>query len=218
MNIFIDIETLPTDRNQQIDYVAANVKAPGNYKKQEAIEKYIADNRDEAVSKTALSGLFGQVYMVGLARGDEDVSVIRGDSERDVLVGLRKQLIEWGALNQHRDAKAKFIGHNAKDFDLPFLSQRLMVHGFGPLWRHESKSPVMDTMQMFACGRYKQYYSLDALCLAFGIESPKSEIDGSMVHQYYLDGRHDEVAKYCADDVRATRLIYNIMTQHKAAA
>jgi len=218
MNIFIDIETLPTENETQAEYVAANVKAPGNYKKPEAIERYIKDNRNEAISKTALSGLFGQVYMIGLAKNDGPVKVIRGDNELDVLTQFRARLVEWGATDGIGSAKANYIGHNAKDFDLPFLAQRMMINRL-PLFYHiESRLPVIDTMQMFACGRFKQYYSLDALCLAFGIDSPKGDLDGSKVHEYYLAGRHDEVAEYCAKDVEAMRAVYNAMTGVKVAA
>ena len=39
MNIFIDIETLPTEDAKQIAYVSENLKAPANYKKQESIQR-----------------------------------------------------------------------------------------------------------------------------------------------------------------------------------
>lgn len=211
MNIFIDIETLPTEDAKQIAYVSENLKAPANYKKQESIQRWIEDNTDDMVKKTALSGLFGRVYMIGLAGDRGPVTVFRGGSEIDILSRLATHLKIYGA------NKYTFIGHNAKDFDLPFLSQRMMVNGLGPLWPHQVRPPVEDTMEMFACGRYKQYYALDALCMAFGIPTPKSELDGSKVHEYYLAGRHDEVAEYCAKDVESMRAVYHAMQVQKVA-
>lgn len=218
--LYLDIETLPTDSNQEIDYVVANIKAPGNYKKQEAIDRYIEGARDETIKKTALSGLFGRVYMIGYAFDTEPVSVLRGDSEASVLSQFNRVLTERGLRDEYGDKDMIIIGHNAKDFDVPFLSQRMMVNGFKPLYKHDSKTlraSIHDTMQMFACGRYKQYYSLESLMLAFGLTCSKSGMDGSQVHDYFLAGRHDEVAEYCAGDVNDVRALYGQMIGEKAA-
>ena len=69
---------------------------------------------------------------------------------------------------------------------------------------------VFDTMTQFA--GFGNRISLDKLCLALGIKSPKGEIDGSMVGQYVADGRIDEVSEYCKRDVVATREVYQRMT------
>lgn len=218
MDVFIDIETLPTESNQQIDYVVANIKAPGNYKKPEAIEKYINAERENVVRGTALSGLFGRVYMIGIAIGDGPVNVLRGETgEKPVLEQLQKALQEADLYDEYR-FKGKLIGHNLLDFDLPFLLQRFMVNGIKPIINPMDKPNAADTMKLFACGRYKQYYKLEALCMAFGIESPKSGLDGSKVYDSYLAGNHDEVADYCAQDVEATRKLYRAMTDIKVAA
>jgi predicted PolB exonuclease-like 3'-5' exonuclease len=54
--------------------------------------------------------------------------------------------------------------------------------------------------------------SLDKLCKAFGIETPKGGIDGSKVWDYVKAGKIDEVAAYCARDVEATRKVYKRLT------
>ena len=41
MRIFIDIETIPTQNADYQNYVCENLKAPGNYKNAEAIEKWL---------------------------------------------------------------------------------------------------------------------------------------------------------------------------------
>lgn len=219
MKVFIDIETLPTESNEAIDFTVANIKAPGNYKKQESIDAYIKSARDETIAKTALSGLFGRVYMVGYAIDDAPVEVIYDEREANVVGELINRLRAAGAYNDYLDPKCTFVGQNALDFDIPFLSQRLMVHGHPPLFRHDVKyPPVFDTMKAFACGKYKQYYSLEALCLAFGLPCNKGDMDGSQVAQYHADGRHDEVIEYCKNDVEDVRRLYHAMNPVAAAA
>ena len=109
------------------------------------------------------------------------------------------------------------MGHNISDFDVPFLSQRMMINGLSPLFRHGTKPWDMlidDTMTMFACGK-RERYSLDNLCKAFGIESPKGEITGANVYDYWLKGEHEMIADYCKRDVEAVRLVHKSMTQQE---
>jgi hypothetical protein len=57
--------------------------------------------------------------------------------------------------------------------------------------------------------------SLDALCLALGVQG-KGGIDGSMVAEMVRQGRIDDVAAYCVQDVRCVRACYQRMTAHAA--
>jgi predicted PolB exonuclease-like 3'-5' exonuclease len=90
----------------------------------------------------------------------------------------------------------------------------MMVRGMHPLFKHGTKPwdmQVNDTMLMFAAGT-KNYYKLEQLCLAFGVNSPKDGgVDGSQIYEYYQAGKHDEIRAYCARDVEATRAVYNRM-------
>lgn len=214
--LFIDIETIPTSSNEAIDYVARKIEAPGNYKDPDKIKAYIDDKRDDTVARTSLSGLFGQVYMIGYAFNDAPVDVIYEGNERDTLTAFDKLLDR----NEYNDNKILYVGHNAQDFDIPFLSQRLMVNGFKPLFNHNMKPwdmGVDDTMKIFACGK-RDMYALEALCITFGIETPKNGIDGSMVAGLYAAGKHQEVMDYCKEDVRATRELYHKLTNRKLAS
>jgi len=212
MKLFLDIETLPTQSNEQINHVVANIKAPGNYKKPESIERYIKDAREDEIAKTALSGLFGRVYMIGYAIDDEPAKVIYEGSESDTLAQFWQDLSDKGLMDEFGYCKATIVGQNAADFDVPFLSQRMMVNQFKPLYHHTTRAKIDDTMKMFACGRYKQFYSLEALCIAFGLPYSAGGMDGSQVARYHANGRHEEVKTYCAGDVEDMRRVYWAMT------
>jgi predicted PolB exonuclease-like 3'-5' exonuclease len=67
------------------------------------------------------------------------------------------------------------------------------------------------TMAMWTDSRTGRV-SLDDLCLAFGLPG-KGGVDGSMVAGMVRSGRLEEVAAYCADDVRRVRAIYQRMVQ-----
>ena len=53
--------------------------------------------------------------------------------------------------------------------------------------------------------------SLEKLCVALGVESPKKEMGGSMVAEYFAAGRLEEIIKYNRVDVAATRSCYRMM-------
>ena len=53
---------------------------------------------------------------------------------------------------------------------------------------------------------------LDVLANALKIPSPKIEMDGSKVYDYYKAGRLDEIHKYCKGDVETVRKVYHLMT------
>ena len=216
--IYFDAETLPATDEQIVKGIRDNLSAPKNYKDAEKIAQWIDDNLDKKVRDTALSGLFGQVLCIGYAVDDGDVEVIYSDGERGgergVLLSFRRvccyRMVEQSNFCQHT-----LVGHNILDFDVPFLSQRMMINGLSPLFRHGTKPwdmSIDDTMTMFACGK-RERYSLDNLCKAFGFKSPKGEITGANVYDYWLKGEHEMIADYCKRDVEAVRLVHNAMTQ-----
>jgi hypothetical protein len=218
--LVLDIETIGTQRQDVIDYIAATVKPPATYKKAESIEAWHKEEGPkaiaEAVAKTGLDGAFGQVVCIGYQTGDLPVLTIQGLDERSVLMQFNVMLDND---IQAKDALSTVvIGHNVSNFDLRFLMQRYIVNGIRPnhvIRRAAEAKPwesekVFDTMVQFA--GVGNRISLDKLCLALSIPSPKGDMDGSMVNQAVKDGRLDEVAAYCKRDVAATLSVFNRMT------
>ena len=231
--IIIDIETIGTSRKDVIDFIAGNTKPPATYKKAETIAAWYKDTTDaktgevtpslhseavaEAVAKTGLDGAFGQIVCIGYqAPGMDAPATIHGLDEADVLnkfnAVIHEELLpkDWLATT--------LVGHNASGFDARFLMQRFIVNSIRPhgwLKRAADAKPwesekVFDTMIQFA--GHGNRISLDKLCLALSIPSPKGEMDGSKVSQYVADGRLEEVAAYCKRDVTATKAVFERMT------
>lgn len=241
MNLFLDIETIPAQRpdvmeeiraceQEKLDAALAAIKPPGNYKKQETIDEWLANEApkiaaslragfdqtvDECYRKTGLDGAFGQVCVVGWAMDDEEPRVLADMNEAALLGGFYAALRDIPA---NEVFQTTVIGHNVASFDLRFLAQRSIVAGIRPhpvISRSAQAKPwesdkVFDTMVQWAGPGNR--ISLDKLCKALSIPTPKGDLDGSKVWDYVRDGRIAEVQDYCRRDVRAVRSVFWRMT------
>lgn len=104
----------------------------------------------------------------------------------------------------------QFAGHNIKEFDIPFICRRSVIHQLSlplPLQIHGFKPwelPMLDTMQLWRFGDFKNYTSLKLMTAVMGIPTPKDDIDGSMVGKvYWQDKDLKRIANYCQKDVVA---------------
>jgi hypothetical protein len=62
--------------------------------------------------------------------------------------------------------------------------------------------PLIDTMQLWRFGDYKNYTSLNLLAACLGIASPKDDIDGSMVNDvFWKENDLERIVNYCQKDV-----------------
>ncbi|QJD94659.1 3'-5' exonuclease [Mucilaginibacter robiniae] len=107
--------------------------------------------------------------------------------------------------------KLILCGHNAKEFDFPYICRRMLINGIKlpPQLDISCKKPWeichMDTMEMWKFGDFKNFTSLNLLAAIFGIPTPKDDIDGSMVAEvYWLNNELDRICTYCQKDVVTT--------------
>ena len=111
--------------------------------------------------------------------------------------------------NEH-SVMSEFIGHNIS-WDLRFLWQRTVANRLRlPIRWHQDARPGSDKLfdTMTAWAGYGGRISLERLCRALNLPSPKGDMDGSRVWDYYQNGRLDEIAAYCAGDVETVRTIH----------
>ena len=217
--IILDIETIQTQRDDVAAYIAATVKPPATYQKPESIAAWHKEDGPQAiadaVAKTGLDGAFGQVVCIGYDLHDTgEPDAIYGLDERDVLTRFNAAL---DAIPRAMHNATTVVGHNVSGFDLRFLWQRYIGNSIRPhaninASAHAKASDVeiLDTTAQFA--GHGNRISMDKLCLALSIPSPKGDMDGSMVNQAVKDGRLLDVVEYCKRDVRATREVYRRMT------
>ena len=200
MKLFLDIETLPAAGKD-----VPLIKQFYEEAKKKRYGESLKTDFDTYLRNTSFSGEFGRIFCIGYACDDQPSTALSGD-EKDMLEKFW-ELAKGAEL---------FIGHNVMEFDLRFIYKRSIIHGVKPsrnlsFARYRS-DPIFDTMKEWEKWG-AQGASLHRLSIALGIASPKEEgIDGSKVYDYYLEGRGDEIIKYCQRDVDATRKVYNRMT------
>lgn len=224
MNIYLDIETLPTTDQDAIAEMEATIKPPATYKKPESIAEWMAENKESAlkelVHKTGLSGLLGSIACIAYAFDDGPVFTVDSrDGEKKMLEDFYSHIYDQTSTAIHGgvvEGKATFVGHNIVGFDLPFLKHRSIILGVKPpkvIRDAFSAKPlgneVADTMLLWSSDREKRT-SMDKLCKAFGIPG-KGDFDGSMVADTWPTDP-EKVIIYCADDVIRTRDIYKRIT------
>lgn len=215
--LFLDIETIPTDNPTHIAEIAKGVKPPANMSKPETIAKWEAEEKpkaiEEAISKTSFSGAYGRVCCIGWAWNDDEPHyLVAGDdmTEEELMV-LAMHIINNGRPEGYE--RPVIVGHYVADFDLRFLWQRAFVNGVKlPAWfPKDTKSwdkGIVDTM--FAWAGAKGTISLDNLCKALGVPG-KADVDGSMVAEMWKNKEYHRIGEYCAGDVERVRSCYRKM-------
>ncbi len=210
--IYFDIETIPNQDPGAIERAMAEIKPPSRITKPESIEKWLAENREEAareaVAKTSFDGGYGHVCTIAWAHDDDEIKSVHASDvsqEGDALAAFFGDLPEYHSTT--------IVGHNILGFDIPFLTKRAIVLGArlprATAWPRDPKpwdKSCHDTMIMWAGGRGT--ISMDKLCAIFGLEGKGDGMHGSEVAQAWLDGRHDEIEDYCRHDVEQTRAVH----------
>ena len=90
------------------------------------------------------------------------------------------------------------------------IARRMIINGLviPDILDNSGKKPwevkLLDTMDLWKFGDYKNYTSLELLTSVLGISTPKDDIDGSMVAGvYYIDNDPERIVRYCEKDVLA---------------
>jgi len=123
--------------------------------------------------------------------------------EKFLLIEFKKLLEAYFNTSKHR-----LCGHNAKEFDFPFIARRMLVHQIPlpPTLQLFDKKPWeiphLDTLHLWRFGDFKHYTSLKLMAHVLGIPTPKDDIDGSQVaNVYYEEKNIERIVTYCEKDV-----------------
>ncbi len=210
--IFVDVETVPE---------FSNFSDLNEGKQDLWIKKSIRLRPDEYFSPEEkyeeMAGIFaefGKIVCIsmGLAHKSEDgwsvrMKSIYGHDEKELLQEFKEVLTQ--AL---KSKSYEFIcGHNIREFDIPYLCRRMLVHGIKipQAMQIAGKKPwelkhFMDTMELWKFGDFKNYTSLNLLMNLFDLPSPKNDIDGSQVGKtYWKENDLERIVRYCERDVLA---------------
>lgn len=209
----LDIETVP--QYPSFDELPADAQKLW-------IRKAAALKKDEGVDETMIydrAGIyaeFGKIICisVGFMTTQDGVRTFRlksffGEDEKDLLTAfanLLQQIHEQRATR--RRTPMVLCGHNAREFDFPYLCRRMVVNSIPlpPQLDISGKKPWeithLDTMELWKFGDFKNYTPLNLLAYILGIPSPKDDIDGSQVgHVYWQEKNLERIVTYCQKDV-----------------
>lgn len=229
MNLFIDVETVPSQHPEALAAVRANLKPPATLKKPESIAAWWANEAEQAAAdgwrKQSLDGgTQGEIISIALVsdRGQQWVHCrAQGASEADLLANAFAQVSAWNREEadritpNHPDAwptdDVYPVAHNAA-FDLGFLWRRGIVNRVAlPGWL---PGPQARAGKDFGCSMltwagFGGRVSLDSLCRALGVPSPKGDMEGSQVFDRWLAGDTQAIAAYNLSDTLALSEVWH---------
>jgi 3'-5' exonuclease len=217
--LFLDIETVP----QAYDFDTMNEHGKELFKSKNKARFTSLKNESSSAEKTddelwkevhqqigGIQAEFGKIVCISVGFVHEKLTgkEIRlksfyHDDEETLLKQFSKLLEDTSKF-------ALLCGHNAKEFDLPYICRRLLINGL-PLpniLNIAGKKPWeinhLDTLEMWKFGDYKAYTSLALLCHVFNIPTPKDDISGADVARvYYEENQLERIKTYCEKDVVA---------------
>lgn len=205
----IDIETVPqvsninelAGENRKLFFDKISKTMPENFNAEEAYKQ-----------KAGILAEFGKVICISFGFFYKDkadrirlrIKSIAGHNEQLILTEFIETVNKvFGYKN-----KFQFAGHNIREFDIPFLCRRLIIHQIPlPACMHIHRAKpweisITDTLQWWKFGDHKNYISLHLLANILGIPTSKDDIDGSMVqHVYYQEKNLQRIVNYCQKDV-----------------
>ncbi len=216
--LIIDIETVPLsyDWNTLPENLKAHWLHKMNFLQLTEAEK--ADPGTVFKERAGIYAEFGKIVCIGMGYMTQQNRVdtirlksLRNDDERELLLAFCDTIEHFREQNK----EVIFCGHNIKEFDIPYICRRMLIHGIslpecldlGGLkpWQVNHQ----DTLELWRFGDYKSYISLDLLAQVLGVPSSKGDMEGSGVAAAYWDHNDLEgIARYCLRDVYTTGLVY----------
>lgn len=207
--LVLDIETVP----QFSDF--SHLPAPSKELWKQKMTKTMPENfsiEDWYTQRAGIQGEFGKIICIstGLFYHEPDGKLIlklKSFYEKEEAMLLKSFNNMLNSFKEKRDFLL-MAGHNIKEFDIPFICRRMMINQLvlPEYFQLSSKKPwetnLVDTMELWKFGDYKNYTSLSLLATVLGIDTPKDDIDGSMVKDvYYVDNDLQRIVTYCQKDV-----------------
>lgn len=183
-------------------------------------EKY--DNIEDAyVNYAPIFSTFGKIVCISFGyyhkKNQQGYSVlsIYGDNEFEILEQFQE------LLDKVSKRHMMLSGYRIKSFDIPWVIHKMNKYGIEPpkLVDVYGKKP-WEIMAFDLADEWKQqfryYVSFDEVAYELGVESPKDDMDGSMVHSTYWDGNGlTKIKTYCEKDVTTCLRVGEKMLKYK---
>lgn len=214
--LFIDIETV----SQYKKFEDAPVEVRKIWEKKYEKNDYLNSLSLEASyeSKAAIFAEYGKIICISIGYYNKASDAYRiksfaGENEKILLEDFK-------TFCNNLKKNYVFCGHNIKEFDIPYLCRRFLINRISipSLLDFQDKKPwevvLIDTLQLWKFGDYKNYTSLETLTTIFNIPTPKADIDGSQVGRvYWYENDINRIVEYCQNDVVAVIQLFRAFHQ-----
>jgi len=206
--MFLDIETVPQLASfDDLDPAMQNL-----WEKKSKQFRTSEQTAADAYERAGIYSEFGKIICISVGYIKEKnpfafrLKSFYGDDEKLLLTDFSGMLQKFTRTNK----EAVLCAHNGKEFDFPYIARRMIINNMiiPEILDNAGKKPwevkLLDTMDLWKFGDYKNYTSLDLLTSVLGIPTPKDDIDGSMVASVYYDENDiKRIVYYCEKDVLA---------------
>ena len=213
-HLFLDIETISSDTPPD----PLTVKIDARLTDPKKVEAARSAAVETEWRKESLKSHKGRILVIGWAIDGEPAQSVQhdGSDEEGLIVDF------WTRLRADlgQTQRPTIIGFNCRPFDLNWLRHRAYKYrlpamaSFFPWERYDKR--VVDLREQWLGADYRGEGTLDDLAKFLGIEGKTAGMDGSQVFDYWRDGRVDEVAAYCRQDVELTRNLWTMMHYDEA--
>ncbi len=203
--LFLDIETVP----QQSEYntLDESWKELWDTKSRFLIRDKTIETPGAIYERAGIYAEFGKIICISCGYINKEnilkIKSFSGDDEKELLHEFCELLDKHFNTNDH-----SLCAHNGKEFDFPYLCRRIIINKLSipEILNIAGKKPwetnLLDTMELWRFGDFKNFTSLNLLAKVLNLPSPKDDIDGSMVWKvYWLEKDLKRIVDYCQKDV-----------------
>jgi hypothetical protein len=194
---------------------------------QEYLVKWAESEEEKERIRESLSfyPLTGEIVAIGMLNPDTDKGAVFFQATGEMPLpfeedgiryecGSEKEILEkfWNTVK----AYDQIVTFNGRAFDCPFIIIRSAVNSVKPTrdlmpYRYGVNSHIDLFDQLSFYGAAKKKFPLDMWCRTFGIKSPKENgITGYDIKDLFGAGRHVDIARYCAGDLKATKEVLSV--------
>lgn len=210
--LFLDIETVPETEN----FAALDAEMKSLWENKTQYQRKDEYSPEDFYDRAGIWAEFGKIVCIsaGYFTFKGDIRHFRVTS----FFGDEKKILQdfSNLMNNHFNQPQHVLcGHNAKEFDIPFIARRMIInqiaipHKLNLFGKKPWEVPHLDTLELWKFGDYKHFTSLKLLTKVLGIPSSKGDIDGSQVgHVFYVEKDIDRIVIYCEKDVIAVAQVF----------
>ena len=212
--IFLDIETVP--QAQSFEYLDNDTQKLWAEKSNLYNPNNLPPN--ETYERAGIFAEFGKIVCISIGAlfKEENTGELKMKVRSFYNEDEKELLIEFIAqINKFNGNDWRIMGHNIREFDLPYICRRILVNGLTiPKGLDVSdlkpwEITHVDTLQLWKFGDFKHYISLKLLAHCLGVPSPKDDIDGSQVRiVFYEEKDLERIKVYCEKDIVTVVQVY----------